>query len=255
MITARKIRTLKPRVQIRKAADIFHQASVSFLDSSYLEEVLSIALESELVSEELKEKLAVFFSKGDSVSFDDISYSLLDALGDVPADWDAVDRSGNVDWSSRTVFSHHLYLDHLRSPYNVGSIFRSAEAFGIESIIIAPGTASPDHPRARRTSRSASDGVEWREGDIPDNLPVFALETGGCDITEFSFPSEGICIIGSEETGITPESREKALSSLGIVSIRQYGAKGSINVASASAILMSHWAYASPCPVNSGKAP
>ena len=75
---------------------------------------------------------------------------------------------------------------------------------------------------------------------LPD-IPVFALEIGGQDIRSFEFPERGVCIIGSEETGITNEAREKAESSLGIVSIPQFGAKGSINVASAAAILLYKW--------------
>ena len=62
---------------------------------------------------------------------------------------------------------------------------------------------------------------------------MFALEIGGTDIREFEFPEKGICMIGSEETGLTREARELALSSCGIVTIPQFGAKGSINVASA----------------------
>ncbi len=254
MITTKKILTLKPRVQLRKAADIFHEASSVDMESGYLEQVISIVLSSEILTEEEKERIRAFWDKGDKLSFEDIHYALLSSLGDVPADWDA-SAEGCIDWSRRIIFPHQLYLDRIRSPYNVGSIFRSAEAFGVESIVIAPGTASPEHPRARRTSRGTVDGVPWSAGDIPEGLPVFALETGGEDISRFRFPERGICIIGSEETGISPESRRAALSSAGIVSIRQYGAKGSINVSAAAAILLSAWAQFSSCPGNSGKAP
>ena len=77
------------------------------------------------------------------------------------------------------------------------------------------------------------------------SIPVFALEVGGRDITEFEFPDYGICIIGNEESGVSPSSLKAADRSLGRVSIRQYGAKGSINVASAAAIMLSAWANSS----------
>lgn len=253
MILPKKILTLKPRVQLRKAADIFHEASVRTMDGRYLSDVLEIVLSSDLVSSRDKDRIRLFFSKQEPVAFDDIHYLLLDILGDVPADWDAMDDNGGIDWSERIVFPHFLYLDHIRSPYNVGSIFRSAEAFGVESILLAPGGASPDHPRARRTSRGTCDAIPWKEAELCDiDMPVFALETGGEDIMEFEFPDRGICIIGSEETGISPEARTLAMSSLGLVSIRQYGAKGSINVSAAAAILLSRWASLSG---SSGKAP
>ena len=254
MILPKKIRTLKPRVQLRKVGDIFHEAASHGMDDAYLEEVLGIALGSDLLDEDGRERLRSFFSRHDSISFDDIYYYLLSVLGDVPADWDASGDDGDVDWTRRTVFPHVLYLDHIRSPYNVGSIFRSAEAFGVESIIIAPGTASPEHPRAARTSRGTCSAIPWREAGLDglEDMPVFALETGGEDIDSFTFPERGVCIIGSEETGISPEARRLVLSSAGIVSIRLYGAKGSLNVSAASAIMLARWASLSG---SSGKAP
>ena len=143
MILPKKIRTLKPRVQLRKVGDIFHEAASHGMDDAYLEEVLGIALGSDLLDEDGRERLRSFFSRHDSISFDDIHYYLLSVRGDVPADWDASGDDGDVDWTRRTVFPHALYLDHIRSPFNVGSIFRSAEAFGVESIIIAPGFSNP----------------------------------------------------------------------------------------------------------------
>lgn len=244
MISARKIRTLKPRVQLRRAADAFHEAAASDPGREYLDEVMDIIRASDVLDAEDKEKIGFFYSKGDSLSYEDIYYRILTALGDVPADWDTVDEEGNIDWSSRSILPHYLFLDHLRSPYNVGSIFRSAEAFQVAGIYIAPGSASPEHPRARRTSRGTVDGVDWREAElsaIPSGIPVFALETGGEDIAEFRFPESGICIIGSEEDGISPEARKMAESSYGIVSIPQHGAKGSLNVSSAVAILLYKW--------------
>ncbi len=243
MISAKKIRTLKPRVQLRRAADVFHEAAAMDLDKEYLDEVLSIILSSDLVCDEDEDRIRWFYQKGDSLSFEDIYYQVLTILGDTPSDWDARDESGQIDWSKREVRDHFLFLDHLRSPYNVGAVFRNAEAFGIKGIYIAPGTASPEHPRAQRTSRFAVDGIPWDEREVAalPELPVFALEVGGMDINEFEFPRHGICIIGSEEDGISKEARKKAEDSLGIVSIKQYGAKGSINVASAAAIMLCKW--------------
>ena len=244
MISAKKIRTLKPRVQLRRSADAFHEAAASDPGKEYLDDVMSIIESSEVLSCDDKEKIRFFYSKGDSLSYEDIYYCILTALGDVPADWDATDEEGNIDWSRRSILPHYLFLDHLRSPYNVGSIFRSAEAFQVAGIYIAPGSASPEHPRARRTSRGTVDGVDWREEElssIASGIPVFALETGGEDIGSFSFPERGICIIGSEEDGISPEARALAESSYGIVTIPQHGAKGSLNVSSAVAILLYKW--------------
>lgn len=244
MITLKKIRSLKPRVQLRKAADVFHEANMEETEDGYLESVLDIILSSDLVSEADGDKLRSYFSKGRGVGYEDIYYNVLAILGDSPSDWDKRNEEGDVDWSMRHTLEHALFLDHLRSPYNVGAIFRNAEAFCVNEIILAPGTASPMHPRAERTSRGTVEAIPWREGEISSlrsDVVVFALETGGTDIREFRFPEKGVCVIGSEETGITKEARERAENDGGIVTIPQFGAKGSINVASAAAILLYKW--------------
>ncbi len=244
VITIKKIKTLKPRVRVRKLGEVFHNAGFQPVDKKYLEEALSVLLEEELLSKKDREDIAHFYSRGSREDYEDIYYRTLTILGESVADWDIRDENtGEIAWSERTIFPHFLYLDHLRSPYNVGSIFRSAEAFGVEEIFLSPGSASPLHERARRTSRNTIDGVKWDYREIEDleNMPVFALETGGVDITSFEFPSRGICIIGSEEEGVSPRALEKAERSLGRVSIRQYGVKGSINVASAVAVLLQYW--------------
>ncbi len=243
MITIKKIRTLKPRVRVRKLGEIFHLASDENYGRDYLEAALGELLSQELLSEKDREDISYFYSRGGREDMEDIYYRTLTILGESTADWDIRNEEGAVAWEKRTLFSHYLYLDHLRSPYNVGSVFRSAEAFGVEGIYLSPGTASPLHERAMRTSRGTVDGVRWDFREIEDieDMSVFALETGGEDITQFRFPEKGICIIGSEETGVSPEALKRAERSLGRVSIRQYGVKGSINVASAAAILLQYW--------------
>ena len=243
MITIKKIRTLKPRVRVRKLGEIFHLSTVENYDRAYVDAALDELLSQELLSDKDKEDISYFYSRGGREDMEDIYYRTLSVLGESTADWDVRDEEGTVAWEKRKVFSHYLYLDHLRSPYNVGSVFRSAEAFGVEGIYLSPGTASPEHERARRTSRGTVDGVRWdfRELEDIEDMPVFALETGGEDITHFRFPEKGICIIGSEETGVSPSALEMAERSLGRVSIKQYGVKGSINVASAAAILLQYW--------------
>ena len=74
---------------------------------------------------------------------------------------------------------------------------------------------------------------------LPTDLPVFALETGGTDINEFKFPERGICIIGSEELGVSPEALARA--TYGTVTIPMKGLKASLNVGVAFGILMQKW--------------
>ena len=244
MITIRKIRSLRPRVQLRKAADAFHNAAALSPGTEYLEACLDIILSSGEIDDKTKDDVRSYYGKGEPDSYKDIYFAVMLALGESFADWDASLDDGSTDWSRRRTAEHYLYLDRIRSPYNVGSIFRSAESFGVKRIFLSPGTASPLHPRALRTSRNTVEGVEWEYRDISQMdpaLPVFALEVGGTDIDDFSFPERGLCVIGSEESGVGREALEAASRSLGKVEIAMYGAKGSINVSSAAAILLHAW--------------
>ncbi len=166
---------------------------------------------------------------------------------------------------TRRVLPMSVYLEDIRSPYNVGAIFRTAEAFGVEHVYLSPRTPLPTLARARRTSRGCSDVVPWSvcelaaiarsaggrgagdrvEPDQPpadsERRPVFALETGGAPIDEFAFPARGTVLVGSEELGLSPEALALAGSSAGRVSIPMAGARASLNVAVAFGILMQAW--------------
>ena len=175
---------------------------------------------------------------------DTLRHVLLAATGQAPADWDLIDpRTGQPDSGSRRVFPGTcVFLDDLRSPFNVGSIFRTADAFGVEELILSPSCADPRHPRATRSAMGAVDLLPWRRSSLEcfsGEIPVFALELGGEELGRFAFPERGIVVLGSEELGISSEARK--LCTYGTVSIPMSGAKGSLNVAVAFGVLMYAW--------------
>ena len=171
---------------------------------------------------------------------------LLVKLGSEPSDWDITDSIGNLDVSKRVIQDKILVLDRLRSPYNVGAVFRSADSFGIKRIILLEETASPDHPHARRTSRGCTDTVDWQYMSEEEavgflnacNMPVLALELGGTDINSFDFPSCGVAILGNEEFGISPALLKCCTDRITILTA---GTKGSLNVSVAAGILLQRW--------------
>ena len=98
------------------------------------------------------------------------------------------------------------------------------------------------HPRAIRSGMGCIEVMPWERvplEELPEDVPVFALETGGTAINEFDFPKEGIVIIGSEELGISPQALERA--KYGCVTIPMKGIKASLNVGVAFGILMQEW--------------
>ncbi len=175
-----------------------------------------------------------------------LRYRLQGLVGIETAEWDLIDlKTGKLDAENRVMYPIHVFLEDIRSPFNVGSIFRTAEAFGVESILLSESCPLPTHRRARRTSRGTVDVVEWRVvanlEEVKNFESVFALETGGVAIDEFRFPDSGVVLIGSEELGLSPEALELARESCGIVTIPMGGVKRSLNVSVAFGILMYFW--------------
>ena len=174
---------------------------------------------------------------------------LLAIIGMQPAEWDlviaphAVARDENGMVKARDFFSGIcVYAEDIRSPFNLGSIFRTAEAFGAEKMYLSPGCTDPLQRRAVRSGMGCIEMLGYerkRLEDLPGDFPVFALETGGTPITEFAFPAKGVCIIGSEELGVSPAALARA--TYGCVSIPMKGLKVSLNVGVAFGILMAYW--------------
>lgn len=193
---------------------------------------------------------------------------LLALIGTFPAEWDLViaphrphsSADGSVDAAAaasedasdtgivekRDFFPGVMvYAEDIRSPFNLGSIVRTAEAFGAEKLFLSPHCTDLTHPRAIRSSMGCDKILPWERTSLdrlPEDVPVFTLETGGTDISEFVFPEKGIVILGSEELGVSPEALKRA--TYGCVSIPMKGMKASLNVGVAFGILMQAWTAA-----------
>jgi len=183
-------------------------------------------------------------------ALNNIKHILLAETGKDQADWDFTAVNGRLDAEKRRVVEGMVvYMEDIRSPFNVGAMFRTAESFGVEKIILSPFCADPRHKRAERTAMGCIDIIPWERKDLfssPENgavetLPVFALETGGTPIADFPFPRRGILIAGSEELGVSPRALAAADASLGRVSIPCYGTKASLNVSVAFGIALQAW--------------
>jgi TrmH family RNA methyltransferase len=181
-----------------------------------------------------------------------VKHLLLAETGRDQADWDFTVGDGRLDPEKRRVFEGmQVYLEDIRSPFNVGAMFRTADCFGVEKIFLSPFCADPNHRRAQRTAMGCTDVVPWERRDFfgeeetpAPPCPVFALETGGVPLDEFPFPRHGLLIAGCEELGVSPRALAAADASLGRVSIPCYGAKASLNVSVAFGIALSAWVKA-----------
>jgi RNA methyltransferase, TrmH family len=253
MFPLSKLGELSPRTRLRKAARILQGIEIDLqrgesVDAGYLAALAGVLRDPGLQVSGPAAALLDALAAGAGHTMllrpvNDLRNALLSAVGGEPSEWDLLGPGGMLDRAGVRVSPVCAYLEDIRSPFNVGSLFRTAEAFGMERLILSPRTPRPTHPRAARTARGAAGVVPWSVGELADlpEGPVFALELGGTPIDSFAFPARGTVLVGSEELGLSPEALARADAGLGRVSIPLAGAKRSLNVSVAFGILVSRW--------------
>ncbi|MDP8269571.1 MAG: RNA methyltransferase [Candidatus Tenebribacter davisii] len=138
----------------------------------------------------------------------------------------------------------YLILADLRSAFNVGSIFRSAECFGVTHIYICGYTPNPLNIKVQKTAMGTEKHVEWSSHpDIEqvikelkkDDVAIYALETtsNAKDLSQTSFKKKCALILGNEALGISEKTLKLADE---IVQIPLSGWKNSLNVGACAAI-------------------
>ena len=142
-----------------------------------------------------------------------------------------------------------VVLDRLANPDNVGGVFRSAMALGVDGVLLTPGCADPLYRRAIRVSMGGTLRVPfaplpaWPEElhSLRDaGFTVIALTPdGGTDVAEFgvtrTVPARVALVLGAEGDGVGPEAR--AAADL-VVAIRMAAGDHSLNVATAAGIAL-----------------
>jgi TrmH family RNA methyltransferase len=274
MIPLYKLKQLPRSQRLRKIAKIFAEAELHFCqaahppataDLAYLADTLQLLTGDDAFPPAARQVLSAALDSlragapDESASIrraiNTVRHTLLSSTGRQTADWDFIDAGGGLDpLKRRPCPGMRVYLEDIRSPFNVGAMFRAAESFGVEKFFLSPLCADPGHPRAKRTAMGCTDILPWERlaaesPELPLQFPqalsqgpVFALETGGIAIARFPFPKQAVMIVGSEELGVSPQALAAADASLGRLSIPTYGAKGSLNASVAFGIAVQAWA-------------
>jgi len=150
------------------------------------------------------------------------------------------------------IYQVYLILDNVRSMENVGSIFRTADAAGVDKIFLCGITPRPPRKEIDKAALGAVDFVEWeywesiRElvlGIRDKGIKIFALEQDKRSVsysdpnTLFLIPNTNsiALIVGNEVKGIQPEILDLADQ---IIEIPMRGKKNSLNVAVATGIAL-----------------
>lgn len=139
-------------------------------------------------------------------------------------------------------------LENIRSAYNVGSVFRTADAFLLEAIYITGYTSVPPHKEIKKTALGAEETVAWKHFSNATEA-IMALKEQGYKIyaieqawnslqlqhTTFKADEKIAVIFGNEVTGV---EQDTILQCDGCIEIPQLGMKHSLNIATAAGVVL-----------------
>jgi 23S rRNA (guanosine2251-2'-O)-methyltransferase len=139
-----------------------------------------------------------------------------------------------------------VLLDNVRSAYNVGAFFRTADAVAAEALLLAGITAHPPEPGIRKTALGAEETVRWEHSWDPrplldrlraQNCQIAAIETTPHSVDVFDWrPAFPVCVVfGHEVDGIRPEVAARCDVH---IRIPMLGRKHSLNVATAGGVVL-----------------
>ena len=132
-----------------------------------------------------------------------------------------------------------IVLDNVRSALNVGSVFRTSDAFLIENIILCGITATPPNKEIRKAALGSTDSVQWEYYENTSEAVKQLIEKGyhiaGIEqadksimLNEFILPKKPIAIImGNEVNGVDQEVINLCNQ---VIEIPQFGTKHSLNI-------------------------
>lgn len=161
-------------------------------------------------------------------------------------------RIGREEFVAADKLPLTIVLDNIRSLHNVGSVFRTSDAFRVERIILCGITATPPQPEIHKTALGAEDVVEWQyfsdtmqavEFLHNRDYKVYAIEQVEGSIALQSFETEEdkhyAVILGNEVKGVQQQVVDACD---GAIEIPQFGTKHSLNVSVTGGMVI--WEFA-----------
>jgi len=141
-----------------------------------------------------------------------------------------------------------IVLDNVRSLNNVGSVFRTGDAFRVEAVFLCGITATPPHREIHKTALGATESVSWKYfadtedaiGELKESgYKVFAIEQA-----EQSIGLESLCLNENQKTALIFGHEVKGVSQAVVdlsdacIEIPQFGTKHSLNVSVSAGIVI-----------------
>jgi 23S rRNA (guanosine2251-2'-O)-methyltransferase len=147
-----------------------------------------------------------------------------------------------------------VVLENIRSAYNVGSVFRTCDAFLIEAIYIIGYSAKPPHKEIKKTALGAEETVQWKHFKTTEEaiaelrlagFKVYAVEQAEnsykLQSTGFRQTDKIAVVFGNEVTGVEQSTIDLCD---GCIEIPQLGMKHSLNIATAAGVVL--WELVKP---------
>ena len=160
---------------------------------------------------------------------------------------DDLNRKTTEEFKNASKLPVILVLDNVRSMNNVGSVFRTADAFLVEAIYLCGVTAQPPHREIQKTALGATETVNWKHFESTleavnalkaEGYKIYAVEQADKSImlNKFTPASGNIALVfGNEVTGV-----EQAVIDVcdACIEIPQFGTKHSLNISVSAGIVI-----------------
>lgn len=159
-----------------------------------------------------------------------------------------LDRLSIADFKSVTKTPLIIILDNIRSLNNIGSVFRTSDAFLIEKIYLCGITARPPHKDIHKTALGSTDTVAWEYAENTldlvkrlknENIKICAIEQAEHATMLHDFKPETdtkyALVFGNEVKGV---AQDVVSASNAIIEIPQFGTKHSLNISVSAGIVI-----------------
>lgn len=163
-----------------------------------------------------------------------------------------LDRVSEEEFKAQEKFPIIVILDDIRSLNNIGSFFRTSDAFNVEKIYLCGITATPPHREILKTALGATDSVVWEHRESitalvkelqSQSITVCAIEQTEETVFLQDIPSlagdKFALVFGNEVNGV---NQEVINQSDHVIEIPQFGTKHSLNVSVCAGVVM--WEFA-----------
>lgn len=159
-----------------------------------------------------------------------------------------LERVSEAEFKAQDKFPITIVLDEIRSLTNVGSFFRTCDAFNVDKIYLCGITATPPHREIQKTALGATETIEWEHRattkEVVDELKAKGVKVCSIEQTEktillqdvTNMPNEHYALVfGNEVNGVNQDVID---ASDYIIEIPQFGTKHSLNVSVCAGIVM-----------------